>query len=500
MRAMAHFLPLSRVARLVGQSRSAIQRMIQEGELATFDGMVDMNELLRVFPDVQWEDDGEFKRVEEIKAKAFARRVYERALPDKEVLAERLFEMGKEFAAAKTLLLHYDEVLRFLDDKLDDVAEVGEVDSKPAVQQAVVDLKQWLRQELEATPKEAKRAEALLAQENVMRIMSAQVKVLPAGHEFFVEGNDTLLEAALRAGIPLNYGCSNGNCGECKARLVSGQVKKVHPHDFVLKETEKADGALLLCSYTAISDVVVEAGVSGADDIPLQSIPTRVKEVEVINERMAALHLTAPRSQRLHFLAGQRLTLSAGDLSGEYYVASCPCEDRHIELHIRRDNRPFARHVFEDMAKDDVVRIDGPHGRFVMKLDSRREVIFIAWEDGFAPIKSLVQHAMSLEIAESMQLYWAAASAGNSGGNSSVGHYQDNHCRAWADALDEFVYQPLDTEPGMTAVAESILARHPDLNHADIYAAGPHAFLQALQAGALARGLSPLGWHGEAIE
>jgi CDP-4-dehydro-6-deoxyglucose reductase, E3 len=488
MPGMSHYLPLSRVARLVGESRSVIQRMIHDGQLATFDGMVDMNELLRVFPDVQWEDDGEFKRVEEIKDKAFSRRVMERTLPSKEVLAERLFEMGREFAAAKTLLLHYDEVLRFLDNKLDDVADVG----GDPVLQAVVDLKQWLRQELAARPKDTERAQALLAQENVMRIMSAQVKILPANHEFVVEGNDTLLEASLRAGIPLNYGCSNGNCGECKARLVSGQVKKVHPHDFVLKENEKADGAFLLCSYTAVSDVVVEAGVSGADDIPLQSIPTRVKALEIINERIAALHLTAPRSQRLHFLAGQRVVVSVGDVSGEYYVASCPCEDRHIELHIRRDNRPFARHAFEDLAKDDVVRIDGPHGRFVMKLDSRRQVIFVAWEDGFAPIKSLVQHAMSLEIAESMHLYWAAG--------ASIGHYQDNHCRAWADALDEFTYQPLDTAPGMATVVESILAHHPDLNRADIYAAGPQPFLQGLQEGALARGLSPLGWHGEVVE
>lgn len=491
MRAMAHFLPLSRVARLVGEPRSVIQRMIHDGELATFDGMVDMNELLRVFPDVQWEDNGEFKRVEEIKAKAFSRRVMERTLPDKEVLAERLYEMSKEFAAAKTLLLHYDEVLRFLDDKLDDVMDVG---GQPA-RQAVADLKQWLRQKLDATPEEAARAEALLAQENVMRIMSAQVTVQPAGHEFFVEGNDTLLEAALRAGIPLNYGCSNGNCGECKARLVSGQIKKVHPHDFVLKEAEKAEGAFLLCSYTAVSDVVLEAGVSGADDIPLQSIPTRVKAVEIINERIAALHLTAPRSQRLHFLAGQRVTLTSGELGGEYYVASCPCEDRHIELHIRRDNRPFSRHAFEDMAKEDIVRIDGPQGRFVMKLDSRRPVIFVAWDDGFAPIKSLVQHAMSLEIAESMHLYWAAGSVGTKGG-----HYQDNHCRSWADALDDFSYQALDTAPGPAAIAEAILAQHPDLHRADFYVAGPHALLQALREGALARGVSPLGWHEEVIE
>ncbi len=486
MRSMSHYLPLSRVARLVGQPRSEIQRMIHNDELVTFDGMVDMNELLRVFPDVSWEDDGEFRRVQEIKEKAFGKRVFERALPDKEVLAERLFELGKEFAAAKTLLLHYHEVLRFMGDKLNDVAETGGA----ATHDAVTGLKHWLKRELNAAPQEAERAEALLAQESVMRIMSAQVTIQPTGHEFFVEGNDTLLEAALRAGIPLNYGCSNGNCGECKARLVSGQVKKVHPHDFVIKDAEKSNGAFLLCSFTAITDVVIEAAVFGASDIPEQGITTKVKAVEMLGDGIAALHLTAPRSQRLRFLAGQHVKLSIDDAEGEYYVASCPCEDRHIEVHVRRDNRGFSRKVFGNLNRETPVRLEGPHGEFVMKLDSRRPVLFIAWDDGFAPIKSLIQHAMSLEIAEAMYLYWAA---------DGVGHYQDNLCRAWTDALDDFIYQPMPNNSGPKVVAEAILAHHPNLQRADIYAAGPAEFLAVLQAGALAHGLSPLGWHGEVV-
>lgn len=484
---MPHYLPLSRVARLVGQSRSVIQRMIHDGQLSTFDGMVDMEELLRVFPDVKWEEEGDWKRVEEIKAKAFARRVYERALPDKEVLAERLYEMGKEFAAAKSLLLHYDTLFRFLPDKLADVAETG----GEATRQAVADMKQWLVREMEAAPQEADRAEALLAQESVMRIMSATVTVHPSGHEFFVEGNDTVLEAALRAGIPLNYGCSNGNCGDCKVKLVSGQVKKVHPHDFTLKEADKANGDFLMCSYTPVTDIVIEATVTGADDIPEQSIPAKVKAVEIINEQVAALHLLAPRSQRLRFLAGQYVTLGADGTEGDYYVASCPCEDRHIELHVRRDSRPFARKVFESLGKEDPVRIEGPHGHFVMKLDSRRSVIFVAWGDAFAPIKSLIQHAMSLELAESMHLYWV---------EDGLGHYQDNLCRAWADAYDNFAYHPLSGEAEPDAIVDAILNLHDDLSRTDIYAAGPSALVQALETGALARGLSPLGWHGESID
>ncbi|MFN3593939.1 MAG: 2Fe-2S iron-sulfur cluster-binding protein [Thiobacillaceae bacterium] len=483
---MAHTFSLSRVARLVGVSRSTLQRMVKEGTLQSQNGQVEMDELLRVFPDVKWEDDGEYARVEEIKKKAFAKRIFERALPDREVLADRLFDLSTEYAAAKSLLTHYEQLFDWTLKKLDDVAESG----GPATLQAVSSLKQWLRGQIQAAPKEAGRGLVLLAEESVMRIVSAQVKVLPSGHEFFVEGTDTILEAALRAGIPLNYGCSNGNCGECRARLVSGEIKRVHPHDYTLKEAEKNAGYFLMCSNTAVTDIVIEASVAGATDIQPQTIATKVKAVELLDARIAALHLTTPRSQRLRFLAGQQVRLSTDGVAGDYYIASCPCEDRHIELHVRRDNRPFARKVFDDLRKEDPVTIEGPQGTFVINMDSRRPVIFVAWDDGFAPIKSLVQHAMSLEMAESMRLYWVS---------EALPHYQDNLCRSWADALDNFTYVPLSVDGGAQDVAEHILGVHNDLTHTDIYAAGPAEFLHHLRDGAIARGLSPLGWHGEVI-
>ena len=112
---MSHLLPLSRVTKLVGISRHALQEMIRGGALNTFDGMVELNELLRAFPDAKWDDDAEFRRVTEIKEKAFGKRVFERAMPDKEVLSARLIELGNEYAAAKALLMHYSQVLSWLD-------------------------------------------------------------------------------------------------------------------------------------------------------------------------------------------------------------------------------------------------------------------------------------------------------------------------------------------------------------------------------------------------
>jgi hypothetical protein len=122
-RAMSHLLPLSRVAKLVGQPRHALQEMIRGGVLATFDGMVELDELLRVFPDVKWDDDAEFRRVQEIKDKAFAKRVLERALPDKDVLVARLNALGNDYAAARALLLHYGNVMTWLDEKIDEIEE-----------------------------------------------------------------------------------------------------------------------------------------------------------------------------------------------------------------------------------------------------------------------------------------------------------------------------------------------------------------------------------------
>jgi CDP-4-dehydro-6-deoxyglucose reductase, E3 len=485
---MSHLLPLSRVAKLVGQPRHALQEMIRTGTLATFDGFVDLDELLRAFPEVKWDDDAEFRRVSEIKDKAFAKRVRERALPDKDVLVARLNELGDEYAAAKALLLHYRNVMTWLDEKIDEFEE----DASAETYHALHSVRAFLLRNLAEMPPEAALAQAVIAQERILRIMSAHVTIQPSGHEFFVEGNDTLLEAALRNGISLNYGCSNGNCGDCRARVVSGEVKKVHAHDYVLKQAERDAGVILLCSYAPVNDVVIEANVAGARDIPVQQLAAKVKSVEVFNPQIAALHILAPRSQRLRFLGGQNIQVGFGGMSGRYAIASCPCEDRHIEVHIpRRSGDAFADALFARLSANDSVEVEGPYGEFVLDEDSPRPVIFLAFGAGFAPIKSLIQHAMSLELAESMDLHWLA---------DETGHYQDNLCRAWADALDNFNYVPHLPSSDLETSLKSIVLDYPDLHRFDAYAAGTSAQLEQARENFVRAGLHGERWFAGALD
>ncbi|MCU0810455.1 MAG: 2Fe-2S iron-sulfur cluster-binding protein [Thiobacillaceae bacterium] len=485
---MSHLLPLSRVAKLVGQPRHALQEMIRGGTLATFDGMVELDELLRAFPEVRWDDDAEFRRVTEIKEKAFAKRVLERALPDKEVLAARLTELGNDYAAAKALLMHYSNVIGWVDEKIDELEE----DQSHETRHALHTLRAFLLRHLDEIPPDGVRAQAVIAQERILRIMSAHVTIQPSGHEFFVEGNDTLLEAALSNGVSLSYGCSNGNCGECRARLVSGEVKKVHAHDYVLKQAEKDAGVILMCSCSPVNDVVIEASVAGARDIPVQRLNAKVKAVEVFNPHVAALHLLAPRSQRLRYLGGQSVSLTINGISGRYALASCPCEDRHLEVQVpRHGGDTFSAMLFESLRANDSVEVEGPFGEFVLDEDSPRPVIFLAFGSGFAPVKSLIQHAMSLDLAESMELHWLADEAG---------HYQDNLCRAWGDALDNFNYTPHAYDENPAATLSAIVADYPDLHRFDVYAAGTRSELDAARGIFLAHGLHEARWFSASVD
>jgi CDP-4-dehydro-6-deoxyglucose reductase len=306
--------------------------------------------------------------------------------------------------------------------------------------------------------------------------MTAHVRLVPGQREFFVEGSDTILDAALRAGISLRYGCSNGNCGLCKARVVSGKTLPMRHSDYVFSDAEKNQGYVLLCSHTAVTDLEIEAPqIGGAQDIPGQQIATRVKKIESLGEDMALLHLQTPRTRRLQFLAGQAVTLeTANGAEADYPVSSCPCDDRNLQFHVRRlpGNR-FADYVFKKLKNGDIVALAGPKGEFTLNEESPRSLIFLAHGTGFAPIKSLIEHAMARDVAETLHLYWASEAGG---------HYLNNLCRSWTDALDNFHYTPLVADAAqLTQALKQITMDHPDLSGFDIYAAGPEDFLASVK-------------------
>ena len=184
--------------------------------------------------------------------------------------------------------------------------------------------------------------------------MPSNITILPSGRSFPSEGNSTLLEAGLHSGLALGYGCSNGNCGACLAKIVSGEVRKIRHSDYVIDSQKANDGFVLMCCNSAVTDIVLEAPEArNSQEIPNQEIVARVRNIELVNENVALLHLKTPRTHRLRFLAGQQVQLGGDGLPRAVHpIGSCPCDDMNLHFQIARlTDDDFSDHVFNHLKK-----------------------------------------------------------------------------------------------------------------------------------------------------
>jgi ring-1,2-phenylacetyl-CoA epoxidase subunit PaaE len=78
-------------------------------------------------------------------------------------------------------------------------------------------------------------------------------------HQLMVPYQQSILTAALQAGIELPYSCRAGRCSSCRAKLLQGNVQ-MHYNE-VLTDADEAEGYILTCTgHPTTPDVVVDAG------------------------------------------------------------------------------------------------------------------------------------------------------------------------------------------------------------------------------------------------
>ena len=304
-----------------------------------------------------------------------------------------------------------------------------------------------------------------------------KVKVQPSGHEFDVEEGESVLTAALRQHLVLPYGCRNGACGSCKGRIVEGRVDYGVYQRKALTEEEKAQGKALFCQAKPLTELVIEVRTIGAArDIPIRTLPCRVQKMERLADDVMVLYLRLPANERLQFLAGQYIEFLLKDGSRRSFsMGNAPHDDELIQLHVRHvAGGQFTDHVFGKMKERDILRLEGPLGTFFLREDSAKPIVFVASGTGFAPIKSIIEHALHKGATRPMVLYW--------GGRRPKDLYMDALARQWpiqyvpviSDAMPE------DNWAGRTGfVHRAVMADFPDLSAHQVYACGVPVMVDA---------------------
>jgi CDP-4-dehydro-6-deoxyglucose reductase, E3 len=306
------------------------------------------------------------------------------------------------------------------------------------------------------------------------------IVTLPAsGKSFPVAEDETVLEAARRAGLALPYSCLAGVCGSCKATLLVGECHYPRNPPTGLNAAEVARHQALLCQAVPLSDLVIAAReVASVADIPRRTLPLKLMRKDRLADDVMRLDLIAPRGERLRYLAGQYLDILLPEGKRRAFsIANAPHDAEHIELHIRNvAGGGFTHFVFDELSIGHIFRIEGPLGTFVPREDSERPMLFMAGGTGFAPIKAIIEHFLHLGTRRSMHLYWGARTAA------------DLYLRAlperWARE-SQLRFTPVlsateDAEGAQIGlVHEAVLVNHPDLGAFDVYMSGPPAMIDA---------------------
>ena len=324
--------------------------------------------------------------------------------------------------------------------------------------------------------------------------MNFKVTVRPSGREFIVEGQETVLAAALRQGVQLPYGCKNGACGSCKGKLLEGELAYGIYSRSAMTPEEKDKGAALFCCSRPLGDIVIEAReLAGLGDIPIRKMPCRVASIQRPTPDVAIVTLQLPAAERLQYRAGQYLEFILRDGSRRSYsIANAPHHEGPIELHIRHmPGGVFTDGLFgakEPPVKErDILRFEGPLGTFFLREDNPKPIILLASGTGFAPLKAIAEHIFHKRLnrdesgkpARRVVLYW--------GCRAKRDLYLPELPLAWSEEQPNFGYVPVlsDASPadewtGRTGfVHRAVMEDFADLSAWQVYACGAPAMVDA---------------------
>jgi NAD(P)H-flavin reductase/ferredoxin len=328
--------------------------------------------------------------------------------------------------------------------------------------------------------------------------MSFKVRIAQADRTIEVPTGDTILGAALDAGVGYPFGCQSGNCGACKSHLVTGEVTMEGYSEFALSDEEKARGLILACRSVPWSDC--EVAWLEEDDLIVH--PRRVLACKVVGLDDATHDI---KRVRLAIEAGGPFDFSAGQFASvtfegcpprDYSMANVP-GDPVLEFHVRRtQGGATSAHVAERLKLGDSVRVEGPFGASYLREAHRGPIIAVAGGSGMAPLKSIIERAIQKELPQHIYFYF--------GVRSERDLYLHDHFAALAAKHPHLHFTPVLSDGPSNGlrtglVHEAVAQDFDEFDGCKAYLAGPPVMVEAATKLFEQRGMRRIDVHADAF-
>jgi len=229
----------------------------------------------------------------------------------------------------------------------------------------------------------------------------------------------TVLEAALRQGVPFPHSCRVGTCGTCKCRLVSGKVTELSDKAYVLSGEEIRAGFVLACQSLARTDLELELPAPLRLHDPAQ--PAIVHTAGTIAALRPLTHdileLVVDVDQPVSYRAGQYVEIFVPGVveddereTRSYSFASAPGAEptKRVSFYVRLvPGGEFTGWLFREAKAGQRLEGHGPYGDFWLRPDTA-PILCMAGGSGLAPIKAILEQAASEGVERDVSLYFGA--------------------------------------------------------------------------------------------
>lgn len=320
---------------------------------------------------------------------------------------------------------------------------------------------------------------------------------LVSGRAFEASRGESIVAAATDAGITMPYSCRTGRCSTCRCRVVEGESRALSA-ETGLTAREQADGWILGCVRTAVTDLVLEVDtLEGLTFPPARTLPCRIASSERLAPDVRRIQLRLPPTAAFEFLPGQYLeVIGPGGIRRSYSLAAASPPGAALEVHVREVAAGvMSDYWFHHAKANDLLRLHGPLGTFVLRDVAGIDLILLATGTGIAPMKAILESLPVLDAAEaprSVTVLW--------GGRIPADLYLDIAALPGTHRFIPVLSRADGTWTGARGhVQDVLLGLRPDLREAAVYACGSDAMIHGARDALLQAGLPAGRFHSDAF-